>query len=115
MTVWLGLVTTTSSWRRRKTRHSGEPPGGVVRSGNSTRPAPKQRKRCVPHSRGTASEILEEAGNKTVPVTVSETGGFSPGLKAAYLCGANRLSRLLVSLMAVTKEPATFHSSNHNT
>ncbi len=29
-------VTTTSSWRRRKTRHSGEPPGGVVRSGFST-------------------------------------------------------------------------------
>ena len=63
MMVWLGLVTTTSSWRRRKTRHSGEPPGGVVRSGNSTRPAPKQRKRCVPHSRETASEILEEGGD----------------------------------------------------
>ncbi|KAJ6798859.1 hypothetical protein M6B38_212350 [Iris pallida] len=63
MTVWLGLVTTTSSWRRRKTRHSGEPPGGVVRSGNSTRPTPKQRKRCVPHSRGTASEIREEGGD----------------------------------------------------
>ena len=29
-------VTTTPSWRRRKTRHSGEPPGGVVRSGFST-------------------------------------------------------------------------------
>ena len=57
------LVTTTSSWRRRKTRHEGQPPGGVVRSGNSTRPAPKQRKRCVPHSRGTASEILEEGGD----------------------------------------------------
>ncbi|WOL00040.1 hypothetical protein Cni_G08753 [Canna indica] len=53
----------TSSWRRRKTRHSGEPPGGVVRSGNSTRPAPKQRKRCVSHSRGTAGEILEEGGD----------------------------------------------------
>ncbi|OAY74169.1 hypothetical protein ACMD2_19638 [Ananas comosus] len=26
-------------------------------------PAPKQRKRCVPHSRGTASEILEEGGD----------------------------------------------------
>jgi hypothetical protein len=26
----------SSSWRRRKTRHSGEPPGGVVRSGFST-------------------------------------------------------------------------------
>ena len=24
MTVWLGLVTTTSSWRRRKTRHEGQ-------------------------------------------------------------------------------------------
>jgi len=60
MEVWLGLVTTTSSWRRRKTRHEGQPPGGVVRSGNSTRPAPKQRKWCVPHSRGTACEILEE-------------------------------------------------------
>lgn len=62
MTVW--LVTTTSSWRRRKTRHSGEPPGGVVRSGNSTRPAPKHRERCVPHSRGTACEILEEGGDE---------------------------------------------------
>ena len=39
---------------RRKTRHSGSP---VVRS------APKQRKRCVPHSRGTASDILEEGGD----------------------------------------------------
>ncbi|KAK8676293.1 hypothetical protein V6N13_034346 [Hibiscus sabdariffa] len=29
------MVTTTSSWRRRKTRHSGEPPGGVVHSGFS--------------------------------------------------------------------------------
>jgi len=37
MEVWLGLVTTTSSWRRRKTRHEGQPPGGVVRSGNSTK------------------------------------------------------------------------------
>jgi hypothetical protein len=63
MEVWLKLVTTTSSWRRRKTRHEGQPPGGVERSGNSTRPAPKQRKRCVPHSRGTASEILEEGGD----------------------------------------------------
>ena len=35
----------------------------MERSGNSTRPAPKQRKRCVPHSRGTASEILEEGGD----------------------------------------------------
>ncbi|KAG2481151.1 hypothetical protein PVAP13_J683449, partial [Panicum virgatum] len=26
MEVWLGLVTTTSSWRRRKTRHEGQPP-----------------------------------------------------------------------------------------
>ncbi|KAK9180733.1 hypothetical protein WN944_023868 [Citrus x changshan-huyou] len=60
-------VTTTSSWRRRKTRHSGEPPGGVVRSGFSTprqnKTAPKQTKRCVPHSRGTASDILEEGGD----------------------------------------------------
>ncbi|OAY74166.1 Ribosomal protein S19, mitochondrial, partial [Ananas comosus] len=45
MTVWLGLVTTTSSWRRRKTRHSGEPPGGVVRSGNSTRPRSETKKK----------------------------------------------------------------------
>ena len=60
-------MTTTSSWRRRKTRHSGEPPGGVVRSGFSTprqnKTAPKQTKRCVPHSRGTASDILEEGGD----------------------------------------------------
>ena len=62
MEVWLKLVTTMSSWRRRKTQHEGQPPDGVERSGNSTHPAPKQRKRCVAHSRGTASEILEEGG-----------------------------------------------------
>ncbi|KAL9426567.1 hypothetical protein AB3S75_033370 [Citrus x aurantiifolia] len=28
--VFATKVTTTSSWQRRKTRHSGEPPGGVV-------------------------------------------------------------------------------------
>ncbi|KAK9177775.1 hypothetical protein WN943_026964 [Citrus x changshan-huyou] len=65
--VFATEVTTTSSWRRRKTRHSGEPPGGVVRSGFSTprqnKTAPKQTKRCVPHSRGTASDILEEGGD----------------------------------------------------
>ena len=32
----------------------------MVRSGNSIRPTLKQRKRCVPPSRGTASEILDE-------------------------------------------------------
>lgn len=55
-----------------KTRHKGQPTGGVVRSGHSTRPASytvvkrkesSERKRCVPHSRGTASEILEEGGD----------------------------------------------------
>ncbi|KAL2322136.1 hypothetical protein Fmac_026515 [Flemingia macrophylla] len=38
------LVTMTLSWRRSKAWHSGEPPGGV-------------------HSRGTASDILEEGGH----------------------------------------------------
>ena len=83
MEVWLGLVTTTSSWRRRKTRHEGQPPGGVVRSGNSTRPAPKQRKRCVPHSRGTAGEILEGFGfgivTKVIGGIVTKGGNSSVG------------------------------------
>ncbi|KAL9426658.1 hypothetical protein AB3S75_033446 [Citrus x aurantiifolia] len=65
--VFATKVTMTSSWQRRKTRHSGEPPSGVVRSGFSTprqnKTAPKQTKRCVPHSRGTASDILEEGGD----------------------------------------------------
>jgi hypothetical protein len=63
MEVWLGLVTTTLSWQRKKTHHEVQPPGGVVCSGNSTRAAPKQRKRCVSPSRGTANEILEEGGD----------------------------------------------------
>lgn len=33
---------------------------GLVRSAKT---APKQTKRCVPHSRGTASDILEEGGD----------------------------------------------------
>ncbi|MCE2056144.1 hypothetical protein HAX54_044118 [Datura stramonium] len=45
----------------------GEPPGGVVRSGFST-PRPNKRlrnkqKQCVPHSRRTLCDILEEGGD----------------------------------------------------
>jgi hypothetical protein len=44
MEVWLGLVTTLSSWRRRKSQHEGQSPGCVVCSGNSTCPARNKEK-----------------------------------------------------------------------
>jgi hypothetical protein len=47
MEVWLGLVTTTSSWQWWKTRYEGQPPSGVVCSGNSTRPALKNKEKGV--------------------------------------------------------------------
>ncbi|KAJ1680788.1 hypothetical protein LUZ63_023990 [Rhynchospora breviuscula] len=62
MEVCLGLVTTTSSWLGGRLGIKASRPV-VWYVVVIVRPAPKERKRCVPHSRGTASEILEEGGD----------------------------------------------------
>jgi hypothetical protein len=96
MEVSLGLVTMTSSWRRRKTQLEGQPPGCVVCSGNSTCPTPKQRKRCVPHSRGTASEILEEGGDDVKsagPLWAGPHTGYSGNDNGKQGCKAERIRK----------------------
>jgi hypothetical protein len=56
-----------SELARRKTRHKGQPTGGVVRSGHSTCPAPKQRKRCVSTHEGLPVRYWRKVGMTSSP------------------------------------------------
>jgi hypothetical protein len=75
MEVWLGLVTTTSSWQWRKTRYEGQSPNGVVRSGNSTRSVPKNKEKGVCHTH----EELPVRYWRKVGMTSSSHGPYGLG------------------------------------
>ncbi|TYH76824.1 hypothetical protein ES332_D04G113500v1 [Gossypium tomentosum] len=68
----------TSSWRRRKTRHSGEPPGGVIRSG-LVRPAKTKRLRNKQKGACRTHEGLPVIYWRKVGMTSSPHGPYGLG------------------------------------